>query len=286
MTEPIHDYLALNRANWDDRAAAHAASPDYGIETLISGQRQLSSTVRFDVPRLGSIHGLDVVHLQCHIGTDTLSLARLGAAQVVGVDLSPKSLEQARSISERSGVPVEYVESDVYSAPEALSGRTFDVVYTGIGALCWLPSIARWAEVVDRLLRPGGRLFIREGHPMLWSLDETQEDRLVVGFPYFEQPEGLVWNDGGTYVETDHEFTANTTVEWNHGLGEIITALLDRGLVVTGLVEHDSVPWCALPGQMTEDDDGEWRLSDRPERLAASYTLQAGKLPGGRATAR
>ena len=279
MADVTADYLALNRANWDDRAAAHATSSGYDVESLVSGQRRVSGVVAFDEPRLGDLTGLDVVHLQCHIGTDTLSLARLGAAHVTGVDLSPKSLEQARAISVRAGIPVELVESDVYAAPAALGGRTFDLVYTGIGALCWLPSVTRWAEVVDALLRPGGRLFIREGHPMLWSLDETHEDSVVVGFPYFEQPEGMVWTDGGTYVETDHEFTANTTVEWNHGIGEIVTALLDRDLVVTGLVEHDSVPWCALPGQMSQDSGGEWRLTDRPERLAASYTLQATKPP-------
>ncbi len=290
VTDVTDDYLALNRASWDDRAAAHANSSGYDVGRLVSGQRQVSGVVAFDRPRLGDLTGLDVVHLQCHIGTDTLSLARLGAAHVTGVDLSPKSLEQARAVSRRAGIAMELVESDVYAAPAALGGRTFDLVYTGIGALCWLPSVTRWAEVVDALLRPGGRLFIREGHPMLWSLDETHEGQVVVGFPYFEQADGMVWSDSGTYVETDQEFTANTTVEWNHGLGEIVTALLDRGLVLTSLVEHDSVPWCALPGQMTEDSGGEWRLTEHPERLAASYTLTADKpavrAAGGAATVR
>lgn len=272
------DYLELNRANWDDRARAHALSPSYGVDSLVDGGRELSHVVAFDRPRLGDLTGLDVVHLQCHIGTDTLSLHRLGASTVTGVDLSPRSLEEARAVAARAGAPITYVEADVYSAPAALGGRTFDLVYTGIGALCWLPSVDRWAGTVRDLLRPGGRLFLREGHPMLWSLDDELGPDPVVAWPYFETVEGTVWNEPGTYVETDHEFTANTTVEWNHGLGEIVTALLDHGLVLTGLVEHDSVPWCALPGRMTEDAHGEWRLTDRPERLAASYTLQA-RLP-------
>jgi hypothetical protein len=102
---------------------------------------------------------------------------------------------------------------------------------------------------------------------------------VVVDLPYFERDEPSVWEDDGTYVETDVVFTANTTHEWNHGLGEIVTALIAQGLQITGLVEHDSVPWEALPGQMTNDDRGEWRLTERPWRLAASYTLQAVKLP-------
>ena len=269
------DYRTVNRANWDDRAQAHAASADYSVASFLSEPTHLSEVVRFDLPRLGDIAGLRVLHLQCHIGTDTLSLARLGAT-VTGLDFSPRSLEQARSLAEQAGPPVRYVESDVYHAVEALDGAAFDLVYTGIGALCWLPDVNRWAQTVAALLRPGGRLFIREGHPLLWALDEREDDLLVLRYPYFEQVEPLVWNQGGTYVETDVEFAHNVTHEWNHGLGEIVTAVLEAGMTVTGLVEHQSVPWQALPGTtMTQVELGEWQVRDRPERLPHSYTLQA-----------
>jgi hypothetical protein len=112
---------------------------------------------------------------------------------------------------------------------------------------------------------------------MLWTLaDPGVDGLLVVGYPYFEQAEPQVWDQGGTYVATDAVFEHTVTHEWNHGLGEIVTALLDAGLTVTGLAEHDSVPWNALPGLMTESD-GEWRLADRPCRLPCSYTLRAVK---------
>lgn len=111
---------------------------------------------------------------------------------------------------------------------------------------------------------------------MLWTLADPRPDGLVVvEYPYFERPEATVFDSEGTYVETDVEFEHTTTHEWNHGLGEIVTALLDEGLQLTGLVEHDSVPWDALPGQMEELPNGECRLRDRPWRLAHSYTLQA-----------
>jgi SAM-dependent methyltransferase len=228
------------------------------------------------MPRLGDVNGLRGVHLQCHIGTDTISLARLGA-EMTGVDFSPASLAEARRLSDEVGAGVEFVEADVYDAVAALGGRTFDLVYTGIGALCWLPSVSRWAAVVARLLGPGGRLFIREGHPMMWSLDEHHTDSLVVRYDYFERPEPMVFDEQGTYVETDAQFETTITHVWNHGLGEIVTAILDNGMEITGLVEHDSVPWEALPGQMEQTTEKEWRLRDRPWRLPHSYTLQAVK---------
>lgn len=269
------DYRTLNRASWDERAPAHAASADYGRERFAADPTFLSDVVRFDLPLLGSVEGLRGVHLQCHIGTDTLSLSRLGA-RMTGLDFSPASLEQARAVVAATGEDVDFVEADVYAAPDVLPHHAFDLVFTGIGALCWLPDIRRWAGVVSRLLAPGGRLFIREGHPMLWSLADVRPDGLlVVDHPYFERDEPSVWDEGGTYVETDVVFEHNVTHEWNHGLGEIVTALIDEGMRVTGLVEHDSVPWEALPGQMERLPGGEWRLADRPWRLPHSYTLQA-----------
>jgi SAM-dependent methyltransferase len=269
----VTDYRDLNRALWDERADAHAASPDYGL-TRFAEPDHLSHVVRFDQPLLGDVRGLRGVHLQCHIGTDTVSLARLGA-RMTGLDFSAPALTQARALATTAGVEVDFVESDLYGAVDVLPHHAFDLVYTGIGALCWLPDIRRWAEVVGTLLAPGGRLFIREGHPMLWSLDDARSDALVVRYPYFEVPEPMVFDDDGTYVETDVQFQNTVTHEWNHGLGEIVTALLDAGLVLTGLVEHDSVPWGALPGQMEELPDGEYRLRDQPARLPATYTLQA-----------
>ncbi|MEU4241178.1 class I SAM-dependent methyltransferase [Actinoplanes sp. NPDC026619] len=268
------DYLDVNRANWDDRAAAHFASPGYPVSKLAADPSHLSEVVRFDLPLLGSLTNQRGIHLQCHIGTDTVSLARLGA-DMTGLDFSGKSLEEARRVAELAGAGVRFIQSDVYAAAE-VAGSGYDFVYTGVGALIWLPDVARWARTVAALLRPGGRLFIREGHPMLWTLDEEAPGTdLVVKYPYFERSEPLTFTTGGTYVETEVEFAHNTTHEWNHGLGEIITAVLDAGMTVTGLVEHQSVPWEALPGRMREVGDGEWQLIDNPDRLPHTYTLQA-----------
>ncbi|GAA1888498.1 class I SAM-dependent methyltransferase [Asanoa iriomotensis] len=273
------DYRTINRASWDERAPAHAASPDYALDKFAADPAYVSHVVRFDLPRLGDVRGLRGVHLQCHIGTDTISLSRLGA-RMTGLDFSPASVAEARTLAKRLGDPTDFVESDVYAAADVLPNEAYDLVFTGIGALCWLPSVDRWASTVARLLKPGGRLFIREGHPVLWSLDDTrkEDDLLVVRFPYFETAEPLVWDEGGTYVATDAVFTQNETHSWNHGLGEIVTALLAHGLRITALEEHDSVPWDGLPGRMVRGDDEEWRLAEGRERVPLSYTLQAVKM--------
>ena len=269
----------VNRRNWDERAGIHAASPDYAVEQFRRDPTHLSGVVRFDLPRLGDIAGLRVVHLQCHIGTDTLSLARLGA-RVTGLDFSPESLKQARALA---GDAVTFVEADVYSAPDVLGRERFDLVYTGIGALCWLPDIRRWARVVRDLLVPGGRLFIREGHPVLWALDLDDPQHLRIEYPYFETAEPVVESVEQTYVASDRRVQNATTHSWNHGLGEIVTALLNAGFTLTRLDEHRTVPWNALGGQMIADERGEYALIERPERLPVTYTLEAVRTvdPGG-----
>ena len=269
-------YAEANMAFWNSVVDAHANSPDYALQRFRDDGGHLSDVVRFDQPRLGAIGGLRGIHLQCHIGTDTVSLARLGAT-MTGLDLSGPALHVAAGLARDAGVDVRFVEAHTYDALRVVEPESFDLVYTGIGALNWLPSIRTWAAVVAGLLAPGGRLFIREGHPMLGSLAEARPDRLLaVEHPYFET-EGQAFGGVGTYAETDQDLGFAWTIEFNHGLAEIMTALIDEGLTITSFEEHDSIPWVALEGQMDPIGGGEYRLADRPERLPHSYTLQARK---------
>lgn len=270
------DYITINRANWDARVPHHVLG--YGLDRFRDDSTHLSDTVRFDLPRLGDISGRSVVHLQCHLGDDTVSLHRLGA-RVTGLDFSAPALEAARDLARDIGADVEWIEAEVYSAPDVLPRGSFDLVYTGIGALCWIPSAARWAQVVAALLKPGGELFIREGHPMLWSLCDPRPDGLVtVDHPYFET-RGEDFVEQYSYVVHDEPLSSPTLVSFNHGMAQIFNALWDAGLEITMFEEHDSVPWNALGDCMVMGDLGEWRLKERPERLAATYTLRAVKRP-------
>ena len=272
------DYVSINLANWNSRVPHHVEG--YGLEQFRTDPGHLSGVVSFDRPRLGSIAGLEVVHLQCHIGTDTLSLARLGAAGVTGLDFSPLALEAAATLATECGAQIDFVQSEVYGAVDALGPARFDLVYTGIGALCWLPDIRRWAEIVTALLRPGGRLFMREGHPMLWTLSDPRPDQLVVvEYPYIET-EGIHFSETQSYVEHEEPLASPDIVCFNHGLAEVVTSLMDVGMQLTFLEEHQTVPWNALGDAMEEIGGGEFQLRTCPERLAATYTLQARK-PGG-----
>lgn len=271
----MRDHRAINHANWESRVPFHVASDEYGLARF-DDPSFLSSVVRFDQPRLGDVAGLDVVHLQCHIGTDTLSLARLGA-DVTGLDFSESAIAAARRLAASAGPHVDYAVADVYDAVDVLGPERFDLVYTGVGALCWLPSVERWAATVAGLLRRGGELFIREGHPVLWAMDDPRPDGLVaLEYPYFES-EGVPFSEEKTYVGHDGELASPDIVHFNHGLAEIFNALWSQGMEITLFDEHDSVPWPALGDQMAEVGDGEFRLIDRPERLPHSYTLRAVK---------
>jgi SAM-dependent methyltransferase len=271
------DWRAINLANWESRVPLHTGPDGYPLEAF-DDPAYLSDVVRYDVPRLGRLDGLDIVHLQCHIGTDTVSLARLGALSTTGLDFSPSALAAGRALARRAGAAVEFVESDAYDAVTTLGAGRFDLVFTGIGAICWLPDIRRWAEVVAGLLRPGGRLFMREGHPMMWTLSDPRPDGLlVVEFSYFESP-GLVFSEAESYAGTG-EVASPDSVGFNHGLGEIFSALRDAGLTMTDFEEHREVPWNALGDSMEPSPDwpGEFRLVVDPERLPLTYTLQAVK---------
>ena len=266
------DALAANLANWESRVPVHAAA--YGLERFVEDPEHLSQVARDDATALGDLPGLRVAHLQCHLGTETVSLARLGA-DVVGLDFSPTALEVARDLADRVGQEVRFVQADVYDAVEAL-GDGFDLVYSTVGIVAWLPSMARWAKVVAELLAPGGRLYLRDSHPMLMTLDETRDDhQLVVTHPYFRRPEPQRWEDSTSYTGEAGAVSSPVCFEWSHPLSEIVQAVIDAGLVVTRLHEGDTLDWAFAPW-MEADDRGHHRLPAEQRALVPTeFTLEA-----------
>lgn len=268
-------YTRTNLVNWESRVPIHTGEHGYDLQRYLDDPAALSTVVRFDAPALGDLTGQRIVHVQCHIGTDTLSLARLGG-DVTGVDFSPSALAAARELAARAGPAVRYVESTVDEIPHRLP-ETFDLVYTGVGALNWLPSVHRWAGIVSGLVAPGGRLFLREGHPMLDTLDDRRDDRLLtVEYPYFETAVPNRWEEPYSYTGSDEQVPQPVTYEWNHGLGEVVQAVLDAGLRLTRLEEHRELEYPFFDW-MQPTGDGRYVIPDRPERLPLMYSLEAVK---------
>ncbi|MFC6885611.1 MULTISPECIES: class I SAM-dependent methyltransferase [Actinomadura] len=259
------DYRTLNRALWDERVPIHFGSAFYDVE----GFRQGAISLRgFELREVGDVAGRRMVHLQCHFGLDTLSWARRGAL-MTGLDFSGPAVEAARRLAVDAHLPARFVQADVYDAVAAL-GATYEIVYTGLGSLVWLPDVARWASVVAALLEPGGFLYLSEFHPFADILDDA-EGRMVE-YDYFDRGPH-VWDEKGTYTGEWADTEHTRSVQFQHGVGEVVSALTGAGLRVEFLHEHD---FTLFPRYESMERDGAtYRLPKERPRLPLMYSLRA-----------
>jgi SAM-dependent methyltransferase len=260
------DYLAINRVNWNDRVPIHVASDFYDVAGFKAGSDPLRD---FEIEEVGDVAGKSLAHLQCHFGLDTLAWARRGA-QVSGLDLSDKAIETATALAQECGLKARFVPADVYDAPTAL-GDTYDIVYTGIGALVWLPDMRRWAEVVATLLKPGGFLYLSEFHPFSDMLDNATGS--TVTFDYF-RTDPQIWDEPYTYTGSE-KLTNTTSVEFQHTLGEVISALAAAGLRIDFLHEHDRTLFKRF--ESLEARDGNYRLPEGRPRVPLMFSVKASR---------
>ena len=265
----MDERLAANRANWDARTPVHLASRSYDVEGWLADGRGPRPD---EAQALDNVEGLRMVHLQCHIGLDTLAWARVGA-EVVGLDFSPVAVAAAQDLTRRAGVAdrARFVCADVNDAAAALNGETFDIVYVSLGALCWLPSVTRWASQVAALLAAGGRLFVHDVHPVSFAL---ADDDPIFEHSYFEETDGVEFDDGAMYTDGDALVEHRQTFEWNHSIGEIVNAVLAEGLVLDSLTEHDWTGYRRFPW-LSVGDDGRWSAPASQPRIPLSFTLLA-----------
>jgi len=260
------DWLSTNRAWWDERVPAHAVSALYDVDAVAAGRDDLRP---WEDAELGPLDGLDVVHLQCHIGTDTVALARRGA-HTVGLDFSPPALRMASSLADRCGVVIEWVCADVHAAVTAMDGRSFDVVYTGIGALGWLPDLGRWARIASALLRPGGVLYVSELHPMWLALvsDGTSicQDAIGAQLTLWEGRQGSYAAPGATFGHTSN-------CQCFHTISDVLSAVLDAGMHIELFHEFDVTP-CPTPW-LVRGNDRLYRFGEGMYRFPLCYSLRA-----------
>jgi SAM-dependent methyltransferase len=275
MDEPWQEW---NRAWWEERVPIHTASDFYDLDGFLLDPA--ATTLRhFEINELGDVTGRRLVHLQCHFGLDTLSWARAGAS-VVGLDFSEPAVRAATELAEETGLDGRFVQADVYDAVAALGGERFDVVYTGLGALNWLPDLPRWAEIVASLLGPGGFLYLAEFHPLTWVFaDETLE----IEFDYFHNPEGESFDDDveGSYADLNVPTRNNATLEWAHTLADVVSAVLAAGLRIDLLSEHDYTLFPRFPHLVADRDylsaGVVYRQPEGEPRLPLMYSLRAGR---------
>ena len=243
--QPDAAWREFNRANWDERVAVHLGTGGYDLSPLREGRATLRS---IEEAELGSVAGLRILHLQCHFGRDTLTLAQKGAAEVVGLDFSSKAIALARELAVelRLDDRTKFVEADLYEARTAIpEPASFDLVFVTWGAIVWLPDIAEWARIVAWFLKPGGALYLAEGHPSAAVFHDTA--KLATGIPGFFVPyfsrEPLVTDDPTDYANDAAILTNARTYSWDHTLGAIVTSIVEAGLTLSWLHEHDTVPW-------------------------------------------
>jgi SAM-dependent methyltransferase len=275
------DWRSTNRANWDERVAIHLGAEIYETESLRAGRGQLNP---IEEAELGSLEGLRVLHLQCHFGRDSLILASRGA-EVVGLDFSAPAIAAARSLATELGLAdrARFVEADLYDAPTAIAEPgAFDLVFVTWGAIGWLPDIRRWADIVAHFLKPGGALYMAEGHPAALVFDDdARQGGTMPGWlvPYFS-PEALVFDDPRDYADETARLANARTYAWLHPLGAIVSALIDAGLQLRFLHEHDRVAWRMFE-LLVPDAEGMYRWPERPW-LPLAFSLRAERIGGAK----
>jgi SAM-dependent methyltransferase len=263
----------INRAHWDALAAAHGQDAYYDSEALIAGRDSLSEVEAAGIREaIGAVAGLDVLHLQCHIGFDAISLARRGA-RVVGVDFSPASLEKARGLARRCGVDVRFLEAEATSLPVELHNR-FDVVYSTIGVLVWIADVRAWMRSAAAALRGGGKLLLVDCHPLYTMIDSL--DPLRLDMPYGGGA-ARAFDEPGSYAGPDLPVASTDTVNYAHSLGEIVNAAFAAGLRIEHLEEHVEADFDPRGGVLAQPGDGRYRLPVGGEDLPFLFTLIAAK---------
>lgn len=268
----MSDHLAANLANWNERALIHAQdrSGSYRIDDFKQGAVTLYPLERLEI---GDVSGLAIAHLQCHIGLDTLSLARLGAT-VTGLDFSPDALTVARSLAAHTSMEARFVEGNVYDAPALLGGAQFDMVYVTWGAIYWLDDIARWARAVSAVLKPGGSLYLLETHPSALVLEQI-DGTLKPHYPWRTPKDApLAFDETQTYTGDETPLVNTRSYSWNHSLSDIVGALRDTGMEIDFLREHEVLPYKLFP-MMQAAEHGFFRLPSEHALFPLSFSLRA-----------
>ncbi len=259
----MKDYLNINKKVWNARTDVHFESDFYDVPAFLKGKESLNE---IELSLLDELSGKSVLHLQCHFGQDSLSLARRGA-KVTGVDFSEKAIEKARQMNEQLKLDARFIESDIYQLDKKLN-QQFDIVFTSYGVIGWLPDMDRWAQTIARFLKPGGRFVMAEFHPVVWMFSD---DFKTIEYSYskgeaIEAEEGT-YTDGGSKI-------SSRSVCWNHGLAEVLNSLLRQGLELTAIREFQYSPYNCFSNTVEIEPD-RFQIRGLENKIPMVYALEA-----------
>ncbi|WP_340113126.1 class I SAM-dependent methyltransferase [Maribellus mangrovi] len=260
------DYIAINKKLWDRKTEIHYKSEFYDVDSFLKGKDSLN---KIELNLLGDLKDKKVLHLQCHFGQDTISLSRHGAI-ATGVDLSGKAIEKARELNDKLGTNARFIQSDVYQLHEVLDEQ-FDIVFTSYGVIGWLPDMKKWANVIHRFLKPGGKLVFVEFHPIIWMMSydfERIEYNYMDSPPIIEELEGTYTDRGAAIKEK--------SVSWNHGLSTVIDALIKTGLTITDFKEYNYSPYDCFQNTI-KISDRKYKIKGLEDKIPMVYSVKAVK---------
>ena len=263
----MKSYEDANREIWNELTGVHIKS--YGIDKFKAGESTLDDIQLRD---LGNLRGKNLLHLQCHFGLDSLSLVREGAI-VTGVDFSERGIEEARKLSDETGIPARFIHSNIYDLEKHLDEK-FDIVYTTQGVLCWLRDLIGWAGIVGRYLKPGGILYLMETHPILLIFEDTKPILSEIIHPYFHSAEPKKWDDNAPDYSDPSYHWSKPSYEWMWNISDIINSLIGAGLTIEYFNEYDKLFYNGHP-EMVRESDGWWVLPRLRGKLPLMFTLRA-----------
>lgn len=258
------NYIEINKKAWNNQVPIHLTSEFYNQKEFLKGKNSLPEV---DRQLLGDIRGKTILHLQCHFGQDSLSMARMGA-KVTGIDLSDKAIEEAEKITASLQLDANFICCNVYDTLEHVKEQ-FDIVYTSYGTIGWLPHLDKWANVITKSLKPGGKLIFVEFHPVVWMFDD---DFSEIKFHYHNE-KSIYEESNGTYADKDAAVKTNY-ISWNHSLSEVFTSLLNNGLEIHDFKEYDYSPYNCF-NETNEFEKGKFRIKHLDNKIPMVYSLVA-----------
>ncbi|WP_299219984.1 class I SAM-dependent methyltransferase [uncultured Aquimarina sp.] len=254
MSKKFQKYFKTNAKTWNEKVTIHASSDFYDLELFRKGKTSLK---KFELEALGDVSGKSLLHLQCHFGQDTLSWSRMGA-KCTGVDLSEKGIELAKQLNTELKLDADFVCCNVLDTSDHIKDQ-FDIVFTSYGVIGWLPDLKPWGSMIAERLKMGGVFYIVEFHPIVWMFDYLE------GIPKikyrYHQKEAIYEEYEGTYADTSSKMISRE-YGWNHGLGEVVSALSEAGLTIEYLREYDESPYDIFP-DLIENKNGMFESSDK-----------------------